>query len=204
MMIDLDKDSLHHAYVIQGEERVVLPELLKLFPNEKDLHINSYETFYIEDGQIIRNLASLSSDRQLFILSFRFITKEAQNSLLKLLEEPNKNTTFFLIVPNTSILLSTVISRLYPLKVTSLYDLTDAKEFLTMTMKERLFFFNGIIKEKDKSAAILFLGNLERELYAREETSVLPDVLLAENYMYDRGASIKMLLEYIAVVVPKY
>lgn len=210
--MELDKNSLHHAYVIEGEESSVLPELLEFFENhlkvdvhkDPDIHINSYDTFYIEDGQIIRNLASLSSDRQIFVLSFRFITKEAQNSLLKLLEEPTPNTTFFLVVPNTSILLSTVLSRLYPLKVESSYDTGEAKEFLKMNMVDRAIFFEDIIKEKDKSSALIFLGNLERELYSMENMyPALSEVQIAEKYMYDRSASVKMLLEYVAAVVPR-
>lgn len=211
-MLNLDKDLLHHAYVIEGESDVALSELLEFFDKslkvdihkDPDIHINLYDTFYIEDSQIIRNLASLSSDRQIFVLSFKFITIEAQNSLLKLLEEPTKNTTFFLIVPNISILLSTVLSRLHHIKVDGVYDSKDAKKFLKMSTTDRLNFLEDIIKEKDKSSALLFLGSLERELYSIGDMySLLSEVQIAEKYMYDRSASVKMLLEYIVVVVPK-
>lgn len=204
----MDVDQSHHAYVIEGEEASVLPSLLdflQIDTHDRDIHINSYDTFYIEDSQIIRNLALLKSDRQIFVLSFRFITKEAQNSLLKLLEEPTENTTFFLIVPNTTVLLPTVLSRLHYIKGEGSVESTEAKEFLTMNVADRLVFFEDIVKDKDKSKALLFLGGLEKELHLKKDTyAALSEVQNAEKYMYDRSPSVKMLLEYIAVVVPRF
>lgn len=193
----IPKDNMHHAYAIEGNSKLIIPQVLVLFKKDTEIVQNLYDTFYIEDAQALKNLASLKGDRRVFILSFNFITIEAQNALLKLLEEPNKNTHFFLILPNVSILLPTVLSRLYLIKEDNNVDLTKAKKFLKLSVAERLSFFEEMIK--DKSVALSFLGELEMELYIKKEYKTLKNIQIAEKYMYDRSPSVKMLLEYVAV-----
>jgi DNA polymerase-3 subunit delta' len=76
------------------------------------------ENFKIEHAKAVVNEAYISESQTKYIIlgAFEF-TSVAQNSLLKLLEEPPKNIEFILISPTKSNLLATVRSRLPILKV---------------------------------------------------------------------------------------
>ena len=79
-----------------------------------DFWQGDYNVFKIADSRKI-NEAHLNKpvkyDRKIFVISANFITKDAQNSLLKIFEEPNPGTHFFVIMPQ-NILLSTLRSRM--------------------------------------------------------------------------------------------
>ncbi len=76
------------------------------------------ESFKIEHAKAVLKEAYISeSQTKYIILGASDLTDVAQNSLLKLLEEPPRNIEFILISPTKSNLLPTVRSRLPILKV---------------------------------------------------------------------------------------
>ena len=78
------------------------------------------ENFKIEHAKAVLNEAYISeSQTKYIILAALEFTAVAQNSLLKLLEEPPAHIEFILISPTKSNLLPTVRSRLPILKVTT-------------------------------------------------------------------------------------
>ncbi len=71
------------------------------------------DDFLIEDAKAVVNEAYISeASVKYIVLAAKNFTVVAQNSLLKVLEEPPKNIEFIIIAPTKSILLPTVRSRL--------------------------------------------------------------------------------------------
>ncbi|MEK7175628.1 MAG: hypothetical protein AAB693_02395 [Patescibacteria group bacterium] len=171
MLKNILKKSLHHAYLIEGEKEIILPEILLLMENfgiktsgNPDFYHINLDTFKIEDA---RNLKSLSSekafgdenDKKIFLISVNNFLLEAQNSLLKIFEEPIENTHFFIIVPDTNFLLKTFISRFYfiqyggPTSILSIKSQLNATEsaenFIVMPLKNRIDFLKNLLTKPD-------------------------------------------------------
>ena len=89
----------------------------ELKPSRIVKFIQRDESFKIEDAKAVLAESYISeSQTKYIIISSHEITHIAQNSLLKLLEEPPKNIEFIIITPTKSNLLPTVRSRLPILK----------------------------------------------------------------------------------------
>lgn len=140
---------------------------------------------------------ALGTELHQFVILAKGLTHEAQNALLKLFEEPPANTVFYLIVPHESILIPTLRSRLI-VTGNSTADSTKADEFLKQSVKERIDTVAKLAKDDPQT-----LGRIVRELGEKHLTELSPDakrsLLLCEKYVYNRGASRKMLLEELAL-----
>lgn len=78
-----------------------------------DLRFFQRENFLIEDSKLVINEAMIAENRSKFIiLMAQNYGIEAQNSLLRIIEEPPKNIYFIVVVPSKNRLLATIISRL--------------------------------------------------------------------------------------------
>ena len=155
--------------------------------------------------------------KRIFVISINNITIEAQNALLKLLEEPAQYAHFFLIIPSAHLLLPTVRSRLNFLQNKSSDESAnspeakvEAEKFLKLTKAKRLDyiknFLDEITKEKrSKREAVEFINSLEKYIYdtkgVKEGKVMLEDISLIRKYLNDRAPSLKMLLEYVALKV---
>jgi DNA polymerase III delta prime subunit len=104
-------------------EKTNIIELVRNHFPTLDLEINTNQIFLffskksrigIEEIKEIIELNSVKSNdtlRIITIIDAEKLTTEAQNSLLKVLEEPNSNTLLILITLNELLLLETIISR---------------------------------------------------------------------------------------------
>ncbi len=217
--------DLHHAYAFQGEKALILPKLLDFLTkavglaikNNPDFSYQEYETFTIDDARGLqeRHGRRAIAGKKIFIISTRFITSEAQNALLKIFEEPSQGTHFFLIMPNTEVLIPTLRSRLVLIDSSDTGSNSDQQtfvlKFLNANSAERLILLKKMIEEKDKGQAIDFVTALEQALAPRlkkiakaelaEEAEALTEVLLVKKYLHDRAPSIKLLLEHLCLSV---
>jgi DNA polymerase III delta prime subunit len=213
----------HHAYCLVGDD-AVRDELLLILENDhgilrtgnQDFYERKYETFTIDHARELKLAHEMrpvvNDGKKIFVIAVDGITVEAQNALLKLLEEPAEYAHFFLIVPAMHLLLPTVQSRL------SFVDMNDvgvasnseAKKFLSLDTAKKLEFVkkfvDDISKEKrTKRDAIDFLSAVQEQI--RNEKGVksgagaLEATELALKYINDRSPSLKMLLEYVALNV---
>jgi len=212
-------DFNHHAYLIEGKNKK--EALLKLLEKSgfkikgnPDFYILETETFKIDQAREIESFQSrknLSGDRQIILLSFDFITREAQNALLKTLEEPSLNTHFFILAPKEEMLLPTIISRVEKLEINSvdIVDLKEVKKFLRSTVSERIKMVDKIIKSKDKTLAKNFIDNLviefrkENKKINSEQANYLKSLTRFSGYLNDRSPSLKQILEYSAINLPE-
>ena len=68
----------------------------------------SFDSFKIDDARDLKSVEyekGFGVGKKIFLISANNILLEAQNTLLKIFEEPIKNTHFFIITPNTDVLL---------------------------------------------------------------------------------------------------
>ena len=208
-----------------------MPELKILISRElgivttsnPDFWVGEFDTFGIDDSRAIKELQSrrpFAGERKIFVLCVHFFTREAQNSLLKVFEEPTAHTHFFIITPNTESLLPTLKSRLFLItphrhqesqESSGNDEAFSATDFLKRSRAKRLELLKDIIESKDKNRAILFLNELEHALYqvsakggpmTKDVRETFTEIGTYRSYLNDRSPSIKMLLEHIALTAP--
>lgn len=210
----------HHAYIIKTvPEKMddvlagVAEETGMVLAGNPDIWQGTFETLGIDDARMLVERAArrpAAAAQQLFFIGFRFATIEAQNALLKLLEEPTGDSVFFLITPSGEHLLPTLRSRLqkYELGIQNQESgNTSAKKFLNASISVRLEILKDIIEEKDKGRAVELLNGIEtllskKDIIAPELSAALRVVEQARDYLHDRAPSVKMLLEHVALRLP--
>ncbi len=229
------KSLNHHAYALIGGDQIQA-ELIDILEKQHevqmhgnaDLHIEKYTNFTIENAREVKashlTRPVSESGKKIFILQMDSITVEAQNALLKLLEEPAEYAIFFIIIPSAHLLIATVKSRLHLIqpqggthdlngKHSNLSDADklqaeEVEKFIKATSAKRLEIIKGLMdnitkEKKTKQDAIDFLNALQSAVYkqkgARIGKSALDAIEVARRYMNDRSPSLKMLLEYVAL-----
>jgi DNA polymerase III gamma/tau subunit len=246
-LADSIKPLSHHSYCLIGSDPA-RADLISMLEKRHKIKIHGnpdffdrrYETFTIDDARELKAKASMrpvtdynsandskstsnqiGGGKKIFVLTMNGITVEAQNALLKLLEEPPEYTHFFLVIPSAHLLLLTVKSRLSMMN-DSRFMLHEAqigahpdveliesvKKFVASPKPKRLeqvkTLMDAISKEKKtKQDAIDFIDALEVAMYsnggAKKNIDALKAVELARKYMNDRSPSMKMLLEYVSL-----
>lgn len=209
---------LHHAYVIEGDKDSILVDLFADLKEHYGMEREGNPDFVIHEVDTLgidhaRSLAydhikrPLQSPRRVFIFAFNKILHEAQNALLKVFEEPSKYATLILITPSAQSLLPTLLSRVERITHASLAresERNDARAFLASTISERMARIKKLIDAKDDEKTGRFVAGLIGELRSHgldKNASALGEVLFVEQYLGDRGASHKMLLEHLAHVL---
>jgi DNA polymerase III delta prime subunit len=199
----------HHAYLVYAnslEESVVPLEFQKVGVDTYHIVIDSLG---IDD---VRTLTEKSiqrpfeSDVCVFVIVARIITVQAQNALLKLFEEPPTHAQFYVVVPSTAFLLPTLKSRLAELGTRNVQQKQNAvfDIFFKTSYADRL----SSIAEHTKVKDTVWIEEIVRgcEYFAHAATKnkaqILASVLLVRTYIGTNGASPKMLLEELALVLP--
>ncbi|MBM2818152.1 MAG: polymerase subunit delta'''' protein [Parcubacteria group bacterium] len=230
-------EKLHHAYCLEGKREYILNELEEFLENvlkfkikgNPDFYYGAFDTLGIDEGRSINEMQSrkaVSFTRRIFTISANFITRETQNSLLKMFEDPAGGAVFFLIISSASILLPTLRSRMMIINLNQGVEsggvenseksenIFDAKKFIKSAAGERLAtakkIADQISDEKvSRSVAVEFLNDVEKEILNRSGSSeakkknlfIFQEIDKCRNYAGDRSPSIKMLLEHIAISV---
>jgi hypothetical protein len=208
----------HHAYIYEGP--LPLPLALaddakarfKFGEHSPDLHVREFEKFGIDESRWLSATASLrsASGRALFVVGVGSMTSESQQALLKLFEEPQQGVVFVLLVPYGTVQ-PTLRSRMlpYPTVLDGVESGGDAAKFLKADGKSRSDFITKLLKDDEG------VKERVRELLAGCEALLIPkiadpkvrggleDIQKVRSYVGDRSASLKMLLEHLAVSLPK-
>jgi DNA polymerase III delta prime subunit len=234
-MLNLSIHNLHHAYALEEkseEDLVALDEFIEKemgtpLRGNPDFFKIKVDTFGIDEARSLKIPASFKAvtiGKKVFVICARVITDQAQNALLKLLEEPTPGTHFFLVIPNLIKLLPTLRSRVIPItnntsKETPQSD-SNIKLFINATPAKRFDIVTEIIKEKSKDEdrglikgrATQFLAQLEIYLHktldmeklSPEEQLFFTELIQTQDYLQDQGSSLKLLLEHITLFLPRY
>lgn len=227
----------HHAYIVEGVLEGGIAAATEFLVREygfasnahPDFIIQRYQLFSVEDARSVLSLAALTpmaGDKKALIIAAEQIYHEAQNALLKLLEEPPAGTVIILCVPQQATILPTVRSRVLPLPVTNILDTQNvadesAQAFLAAPQEKRITMIKKLVSGKDDGArragraeSVRLVGGIERVLYAayRKEQHhakrralrvVLHDIEIMRSYLYDRAAPVRMILEHLAIITPQ-
>ena len=204
-----------HAYLVAGrsEDIDTVLELLKKegVDTEKnpDLYIRQYGQFAIDDARQLIERAALRAigERRVFVLCIDSINADAQNALLKTLEEPPGGTLFFFLHPAPDTLLPTIRSRAQMLSLPSRSaraPLIDVATFLKATPAKRLDMLEPLLEKdqaehRDFGEILAFLSALEKHL--QKSPHGLHALYRARRYITDRGALVKPLLEQMALLI---
>jgi hypothetical protein len=222
--------NLYHSYIIEGNPEEIV-YLLRIYLEERgdinkkspDVLLNLYDAFNIEDGYNIKEWhknRGIDGKKKICIIGAKFINREAEQSLLKIIEEPTDDTHFFIVVPDASLLAETILSRVHlikNLKRDNNFEDKIAGEFIKANSKERIEKVAEIIKEfKDNENsgglryyAISLVNGIERVVYQKWKKDlnnkdlkfILEELKNSRSYLSTPGAAVKMILEHIALVI---
>ena len=93
---------------------------------------------------------SFSNTHRVILINIDSITLEAQNSMLKILEETNTDTTIIIAINNHNRLLDTIVSRCIINKdIEKLNSNYNIKSFINMDIEDRLRFIESIDNTQD-------------------------------------------------------
>lgn len=158
----LHESSTSHIY-ISGDIEVQYSKFVEKFkPNRVVGFIE--DVFKLEHAKAVVAESYISESQTKYIIfGGKSFTNEAQNSLLKVLEEPPKNIEFIIISPTKSNLLPTVRSRLPIIKGESIHDSVEIELSLSRVDYAQVFEFlkkNARVSKDD--AKILLEGIYKR------------------------------------------
>lgn len=224
----LKTGQAHHAYILVGQPEDLLIQFLGLLESDLGLEVKkspdifsrTYDLFNIEDSRLVRakqKQGALGSNLKLFILAINSISLEAENALLKTLEEPTTGSHFFLLVQSPAIFLATVRSRCQILNLKNLAKLNDhryiqvAKDFLQAAPVERLEKIKTLLandKLSKRSEIMAFFDAIEIVLRSEVLNSdgywpvaELGKVIEAKKFISLRGGFPKLVLEDFALSI---
>lgn len=232
-MIDFEKvfpQELYHSYVIEGDPTILPFDLLKFLESKNyvekqnpDTFIQIYDSFTVEDSKRIKQWHSekgISLGKHICIIGTKFINHDAERTLLKIIEEPSTNSHFFIIVPNSQILLDTIISRVHVIKTIeeqNELNQKNTKDFITSPKVKRIDMIAKMIDTHEddvgsggiRYSAIKFINGLENIIYEKWKSDKnnkelqfsLEELSKAREYLSLPGSSVKMVLEHIALVI---
>lgn len=196
---NLFPEVLYHSYIVEGEPEATSLSLCEFLKDKegKDVEIlyQSYDSFSIGDSELIKewhSQKSIDGKKRMCIISAKFINHDAERTLLKIIEEPAEHTYFFIVIPNSKILLDTIRSRAHIIKPNSPKDFPldspkgksfgesdiekEVKTFISSSLKDKLEIIEKLVKahkEEDLDSgglryhAIEFLSQIEKVIYKK-------------------------------------
>ncbi|MHB1163039.1 MAG: hypothetical protein ACYCZZ_00695 [Minisyncoccota bacterium] len=219
----------HHAFAVEAEAEEGITVALAWAEKElgmkvkrnPDVIVLRYGLFSVADARRVTEIAagaSFAGASKVVIISANRAYHEAQNALLKVFEEPPEGTRLFLILPSLGGLLPTLRSRVQVLRVheegTKPLIPEETKEFLKASKERRNSLIKKLASGKDeeerrahREEAIALVNGIEAAACAgptfTKHAALLSDIATLRGYLYDRSAPVKMILEHLALVVPK-
>lgn len=213
-----------NTHIVAGGSEMI-PAIFSLLAREgfetahnPDLYVRTYASFGIDEARELRERASARAlhGRRAFIVVTPNMTTEAQNALLKTLEEPRANALFFLVVQAPQTLLATLRSRcqilsLFAANESDVEEREEATAFLAASPTRRLELLKPILEKgendmRDMQRMIRFLSALERTLASHVTDASMQEgiaaVYRARKYLSDKGALLKPILEQVALLIP--
>lgn len=138
------------------------------------------------------------------------LTTQAQNSLLKIIEEPNLNNLIVLETINIKSLLETIRSRCKKFRLNSdkisKFDSIsfDLKQYLRSTYSQRKELINSAIKDVNKNDFLeYFIGKLmtyfveQKELFDKDTFGDMVELMEYSYLGNKRGINFKLLVDYL-------
>ncbi len=213
---------LRQAHLLVGNFADCNKKLIDLLPRDSRVWRERHATFKISNSRFLRERQSRRSDQDVLclIVAFDTITIESQNALLKIFEEPNQGVNFFLIAPETVVLLPTLLSRLVVVRVPPSLILQGssnrANRFLDAAPEQRLIAIESWLKKRKnlpgvvmKQFVLKFLQELESTMLLRIKASkssskylinFFETLIKARSYLRSQAGLSRLVLEHLALV----
>jgi DNA polymerase III delta prime subunit len=202
---------MHHANIIINKEdcRDYVSDILKrdldfdIKANPDFLNIEQ-ESFGIDDARDLIKWAigkPFLSETKVSLIITKSVTQEAQNALLKVLEEPPLGTYIFFHLENLGGILGTFLSRIkvWDLTAHDLKEEVSAKKFLNASIQEKLATIRALSKKEDKNKIKELIKDLETVVCQNKISA--NRILSVKIFASARGSSPKMLLEWLTAVL---
>jgi hypothetical protein len=210
----------HHAWLYAGTKHH-LDEVYALLEQSgitahgnPDVRTHIHDVVGIDDVRAFLELSHhhpVRDERTISILVGATYTREAQNALLKTIEEPAAHALYILVTPHPHQLLPTIRSRTHTLPHTSrIFYESEAKTFLKASSKDRLDTIKDLLgtssDDRDVHTLHAFLDAVERlsagQVHTAGEREGIRALYDAKRALYEPGAAVKPLLETAALLVP--
>lgn len=138
------------------------------------------------------------------------LTIEAQNALLKILEEPPQSAILILAAPSDAKLLPTILSRCQVIRLkTTNYELrttnysADVEKLLTLGIEERFEYIEKLKNREEFLHAMIYYFHQNLRLHPKGvNLTFLKELLQAEEWA-EANVNIRAILEYLMLVMPK-
>ncbi len=213
--------------LIIGERAHVMEKIVRFFSVEKnrtlstdsDVRLFKEPTCTIDDVRALKLWVQTNpqyNESKLLILAPEVFLREAQNALLKTLEEPSGNTQIIIIAKKESDVLATILSRALVYRDATPKKYTDYTDLLQLPPHARLtdarimpFFDKDPEKRPSKEVVYYFFESLLHSIQDAKwkndvvRNSALDAIRTVTPYISDTGASIKMLVEYTCLRIPQ-
>ena len=209
---ELKKQGLSaHAYLVRAP-RTAFAELNAAIQGGElgsvetaDCYSREYEALSVDDARDISTFAYYKpvGERKYIIVAAGSINTEAQNALLKIVEEGSGSSRFFFILEQGVSVLSTLESRCVTIKTQGEENGNKAaKEFLKMDYKERLALAEKFTKDHDREGARALVRSLLSVANSQKfKSETLRDLLQADQYLKLSGSSPKSVISHLALIV---
>lgn len=195
----------HHANIL----KVVSPREFDVSSwCEVEQSVVTLDKFGIDEARELTTRAyqrPVYGSEQLLVVCADLITHEAQNALLKILEEPPSSTKFLFVVPPDLSILPTLASRF---QVITNEDVQPAEiessfvDFLALSYAERLAEIETRLKKGDQVWQRTMKQGLIEYVIKADDRSSMSELEYIARMLLTRGASNKMLLEQVALSLP--
>lgn len=213
-----NKDNLSHAYIVRGDFGSLKEEFGKAL-KEIGTSISSPGHYIFDGGTFgVDNARELMSwyysnrgnndgEYTLVILAPSVFKKDAQQMLLKILEEARHPYMFFIIVPDGIEVIETIISRVQTIRSLKIPG-ANAEEFVNLAIGEKIKKIAGDTKGMESHEVRVYTENLVRGLIVyfhakgtKENKDILESLTKAQNALVDSYTAPKFILDYLVTVI---
>jgi len=193
--------TAHHAYVVRGiAHDTIIRECIAHMP-VGTVFVHTAPALVVGDARIIRDRATRATNtHHIILVAVQTCTEQAQNALLKTLEEPQPGTHVVLAVPHSCRILDTVRSRC--IEVTFSLDGDDKeshqKSLIDYSYKERKKLIAKILTDDD--TAVKASAFVEHELSVAYHAGLrlqITQLNWALELLRQPGVSHKLILEHL-------
>lgn len=201
----------HHAILLEGDKNLAF-EIRDFLKEDNDVFLIEKNEISIEDARSVKenaNLKPLYGNFRFVLVSANKLGREASESLLKILEEPPKETKIIIVTPNPKFISPTILSRMVKVKDSFRHVDEEVLSFLKKDSLARLKIVEGFLKNEDFNS-VNFLDQLENAISRaslldnKEFRESVLDIYKSKEALQIAGTSKKQILEYIALTLPKY
>lgn len=210
-MFGQDGKLYHHTLLLRSARsaELVQEDVFSLLDLQQvTLSIINEEKLTIDHVRDIQEMTYRKDPTQysVYIIRAAGMSPEAQNGLLKIIEEPPVGT-YFIFVTTESTLLPTFLSRSHEVTIEeSVDEILDPQEFITMGIPARLEFVTELLTghkkgEVTRQEIMQALGFLTEFLISQERKDDARRVFDMTQTLNISSGSLKQVLEGVSVMV---